>query len=83
MWDKVAQFIIRFRLALIVLIVLVTAVMGYFATKVEEHLHFLAHFGGHDRANERKARVTKFNTCIFGESRAYGYQRIGKGDPLL
>lgn len=35
MWDKVAQFIIRFRLALIVLIVLVTAVMGYFATKVE------------------------------------------------
>jgi uncharacterized protein len=35
MWDKVAQFIIRFRLALIVVIVLLTAVMGYFATKVE------------------------------------------------
>jgi predicted RND superfamily exporter protein len=35
MWDKVAQFIIRFRLVLIVLIVLVTTVMGYFATKVE------------------------------------------------
>ncbi len=35
MWDKVAQFIIRFRLALIVVIVLITAVMGYYATKVE------------------------------------------------
>src|SRR6267154_6508540 len=35
MWDKIASFIIRFRLSLIVLIVLITAVMGYYATKVE------------------------------------------------
>src|SRR5882762_7323082 len=35
MWDKIASFIIRFRLLLIVLICLVTGVMGYFATKVE------------------------------------------------
>src|SRR6267154_531029 len=35
MWDKIASFIIRFRLLLIVLIVLITIVMGYFATKVE------------------------------------------------
>src|SRR5882762_66878 len=35
MWDKIASFIIRFRLLLIVLICLVTVVMGYYATKVE------------------------------------------------
>src|SRR5882724_4577702 len=35
MWDKVAAFIIRFRLPLIILIGLVTAVMGYYASKVE------------------------------------------------
>ena len=35
MWDKVAAFIIRFRLPLIILIGLVTVVMGYYASKVE------------------------------------------------
>ncbi len=35
MWDKVAQFIIRFRLVLILFIVAVTGVMGYYATRVE------------------------------------------------
>jgi predicted RND superfamily exporter protein len=35
MWDKIASFIIRFRLLLIVIICLVTVVMGYYATKVE------------------------------------------------
>src|SRR5258706_3979815 len=35
MWDKVATLIIRFRLPLIIVIGLVTAVMGYYATKVE------------------------------------------------
>src|SRR5271154_3934949 len=35
MWDKIAAFIIRFRLPLIILILLVTVVMGYFASKVE------------------------------------------------
>ena len=35
MWDKIAAFIIRFRLLLIVIIGLVTVVMGYYATKVE------------------------------------------------
>ncbi|GHM99384.1 transporter [Cytophagales bacterium WSM2-2] len=35
MWDKVAGFIIRFRLPLIVVIGLITVVMGYYATKVE------------------------------------------------
>ena len=35
MWDKIASFIIRFRLYLIIVICLVTVVMGYYATKVE------------------------------------------------
>ncbi len=35
MWDKISSFIIRFRLPLIVLILFITVVMGYFATKVE------------------------------------------------
>jgi predicted RND superfamily exporter protein len=35
MWDKIASFIIRFRLLLIVVICLITVVMGYYATKVE------------------------------------------------
>src|SRR5215475_11031994 len=35
MWDKIASLIIRFRLLLIVIIMLITAVMGYYATKVE------------------------------------------------
>jgi predicted RND superfamily exporter protein len=40
MWTKVAQFIIRFRLPLIVLIGLVTIVMGYYASKVEMSYDF-------------------------------------------
>jgi len=35
MWDKVSAFIIRFRLALIIVIMLITVAMGYFASKVE------------------------------------------------
>ncbi|HEV8514384.1 MAG TPA: MMPL family transporter [Cyclobacteriaceae bacterium] len=35
MWDKIASFIIRFRLLLIILICLITVVMGFYATKVE------------------------------------------------
>src|SRR5579859_8081071 len=35
MWDKIASFIIRYRLLLIVIIGLVTIMMGYYATKVE------------------------------------------------
>ncbi len=35
MWDKVATLIIRFRLLLIIVIGLVTAVMSYYASKVE------------------------------------------------
>src|SRR5579859_643395 len=35
MWDKIAAFIIRFRLLLIVVIGLITILMGYHATRVE------------------------------------------------
>lgn len=35
MWDKIAALIIRFRLAFIIVIGLITVVMGYFASKVE------------------------------------------------
>ena len=35
MWTRIAQFIIKFRLALIGVILAITAVMGYYATKVE------------------------------------------------
>ena len=35
MWTNVAKLIIAYRLYLIVVIGLVTAVMGYFGTKVE------------------------------------------------
>ena len=35
MWTRVAQFIIQFRLPLIGVILAITAVMGYYATKVE------------------------------------------------
>lgn len=35
MWTRLAQFIIRFRLPLIGVILAVTVVMGYYATKVE------------------------------------------------
>lgn len=40
MWNKVAQFIIRFRLPLIGAIGLITLIMGYFATKVEMSYDF-------------------------------------------
>lgn len=40
MWNKVAQFIIRFRLALIVVIGLITVMMAYYATKVEMSYEF-------------------------------------------
>src|SRR5690606_30908795 len=34
-WDRIAQSIINYRLALILLIAVATAIMGYYATKVE------------------------------------------------
>lgn len=40
MWNKVAQFIIRFRLALIGIIAVITVVMGYYASKVEMSYDF-------------------------------------------
>ena len=40
MWSKVAQFIIKFKLPMIVVIGLITLVMGYFATKVEMSYEF-------------------------------------------
>ncbi|MEK6782978.1 MAG: efflux RND transporter permease subunit [Bacteroidota bacterium] len=40
MWSKVAQFIIKFKLHLIVVIGLITVVMGYFAMKVEMSYEF-------------------------------------------
>jgi len=35
MWHKVADFLLRFRIALLVLVLGLTAVMGYFGTKAE------------------------------------------------
>jgi len=40
MWNKIAQLIIRFRLFFIILIGLITAFMGYYATKVEMSYDF-------------------------------------------
>lgn len=40
MWDKVALLIIKHRLALILIIAVVTGVMGYYATKVEMSYDF-------------------------------------------
>jgi predicted RND superfamily exporter protein len=40
MWSKVAQFIIKFKLPMIVVIGLITVVMGYFAMKVEMSYEF-------------------------------------------
>ena len=40
MWNKVAQLIIRFRLILIVFIGVITAIMGYYASKVEMSYDF-------------------------------------------
>ena len=41
MWSKVAHFIIKFRLPLIILIGFITALMGYYATKVEMSYDFV------------------------------------------
>jgi uncharacterized protein len=40
MWTRVAKFIILYRLYLIILIGIITAVMGYYATKVELSYEF-------------------------------------------
>lgn len=40
MWDNIARLIIRYRLALIVLIAIVTGIMGYYATKVQMSYDF-------------------------------------------
>lgn len=40
MWNRVAQWIINYRLPLIVVIGLITAVMGYFATQVQMSYDF-------------------------------------------
>jgi hypothetical protein len=40
MWDKLAQFILRYRLSLTVALGLITLVMGYYATKVEMSYDF-------------------------------------------
>jgi predicted RND superfamily exporter protein len=40
MWNRVAQFVIKYRLLLIVIIVLLTAFMGYEATKVQMSYDF-------------------------------------------
>jgi predicted RND superfamily exporter protein len=40
MWNKVARFIIQYRLPLILLIGIITLVMGYYATKVQMSYEF-------------------------------------------
>jgi predicted RND superfamily exporter protein len=35
MWTKVAQLIIRYRLPLMILIAIITAIMGFYASRVE------------------------------------------------
>ena len=40
MWDNIARLIIKFRLLLIFLIAIVTAIMGYYATKVQMSYDF-------------------------------------------
>ena len=40
MWDNVARLIIKYRLPLILLIMIVTAIMGYYATKVQMSYDF-------------------------------------------
>lgn len=40
MWDKVALLIIKYRLALILVIAIVTGIMGYYATKVQMSYDF-------------------------------------------
>ncbi|HEY9008519.1 MAG TPA: efflux RND transporter permease subunit [Ohtaekwangia sp.] len=48
MWNRVAQFIIRFRLPLIILIGLITVVMGYFASRVQMSYEFARTVPPHD-----------------------------------
>lgn len=40
MWHRIAAFIIKFRIALLVVLLLITCVMGYFASKVELSYEF-------------------------------------------
>lgn len=40
MWHRIAAFIIKFRIVLLIVLALATAVMGYFATKVELSYEF-------------------------------------------
>ncbi|MEX2231318.1 MAG: efflux RND transporter permease subunit [Cyclobacteriaceae bacterium] len=40
MWDNIARLIIKYRLPLIVLITIITAIMGYYATKVQMSYDF-------------------------------------------
>lgn len=40
MWDNVARLIIKYRLPLILLIAVITAIMGYYATKVQMSYDF-------------------------------------------
>lgn len=40
MWNKIASFIIKFKLALTLLIAAITVVMGYYASKVEMSYDF-------------------------------------------
>ncbi len=35
MWHRIADFVLRFRIALLILVFAITGIMGYFATKVE------------------------------------------------
>lgn len=40
MWHKIAAFIIKFRIALLVILLAITAVMGYYASKIELSYEF-------------------------------------------
>ena len=40
MWNRIADFVIKYRLWLIILISLITVVMGYYASKVEMSYDF-------------------------------------------
>ena len=40
MWNKIADFVIKYRLGLIILIGLITVFMGYYASKVEMSYDF-------------------------------------------
>ena len=40
MWNRIADFVIKYRLWLIILICLITIVMGYYASKVEMSYDF-------------------------------------------